>query len=222
MNHIRSDTTSATRFIIIRHGETVWNVQGIKQGHLDSPLTSIGVRQSEAIARRMSEEIFTHLYTSDLGRAHETAKIIAARTGHKILLDPNLRERNFGIFQGLTDKQVSERHSLEHARHEADKVDYVIPEGESLRHHHTRSILCLEELAARHAGQSIAVVTHGGVIDSWFRFVFDIPLNHPRKAKLWNAGLNVIARETDGSWRLHTWGDQSHMQYVRALDDTWW
>jgi len=219
MSQIRSRSIGATRFIVIRHGETLWNAQGIKQGRLDSPLTTIGIKQSEAIARRLAEESFTHLYTSDLGRAHETAKVVATRTGHEILLDPNLRERNFGIFQGLTDGQLKERHPREYDCHQADKVDYVIPEGESLSQHHARSIACLKDLSTRHAGQSIAVVTHGGVIDSWFRFVFDIPLDAARKAKLWNAGLNIIARETDGSWRLHTWGDQSHIKLIRALDD---
>ncbi|MBA3322742.1 MAG: histidine phosphatase family protein [Pyrinomonadaceae bacterium] len=220
MNLKRGDTTKATKLLIVRHGETVWNKSGRKQGHCDSPLTATGIRQSEAIALRLSEEIFTHLYSSDLDRAHQTAKLIAARTGHEILLDFNLRERNFGIFQGLTDDQIREQHPLEYDCYQASAVDYVIPEGESLRQLYARSIVCLQNLSTRHAGQSIAVVTHGGVIDSWFRFVFDIPLDAPRKAKLWNAGLNCIAREADGEWRLHTWGDQSHIRFTHALDDT--
>nr|MBA2647772.1 histidine phosphatase family protein [Pyrinomonadaceae bacterium] len=107
----------------------------------------------------------------------------------------------------------------EHQAHLDDKESYVIPEGESLQQFFARAVACLEDLSVSHDGQQIAVVTHGGVIDAWFRFVLDIPLHAPRKAKLWNVGLNSIAREDDGEWRLHTWGERSHIQFIDALDD---
>jgi len=210
---------SLTKFFVIRHGETIWNTQGIKQGHLDSPLNSVGVRQAQAIAVRLAEEPFAHLYSSDLGRAYGTAQLIAAQTGHEIITDARLRERNFGIFQGSTDAEVKAEYPLEHRSHLDDKERYVIPEGESLQQFFARAVACLEDLSVRHNGQDIAVVTHGGVIDAWFRFVLDIPLHAPRKAKLWNVGLNCIAREDDGEWRLHTWGDRSHVRFINTLDD---
>lgn len=207
---------SSTELIIIRHGETVWNVEGRKHGQLDSPLTALGVLQSKALAERLTEESFAALYSSDLGRAAATARYISERTAHEIVFDQRLRERNFGVFQGLTDTQVKAQHSLEHDAHDADKINYVIPGGESLIQYSARVVACLEDLAARHAGQSIAVVTHGGVTDSWFRYIFDIPLDATRKAKLWNAGVSHIVRNSETGWMLHVWGDVNHLKFLSS------
>ena len=137
---------SSTKLIIIRHGETVWNVEGKKQGQFDSPLTSLGIKQAEALAKRLVGESFTKLYASDLGRALETARLIAAQTNREVVLDKGLRERNFGIFQGLTDAQIKNKYSAEYHSHLADTVNYVIPEGESLRQFYKRGTFCLENL----------------------------------------------------------------------------
>jgi len=210
---------SSTKLIIIRHGETLWNVEGKKQGQLDSPLTALGIKQAKALAQRLTEESFTALYASDLGRAYKTAEYIAARTNHKISPERELRERNFGIFQGLTNKQIKNKYSAEYHSHLTDTVNYVIPEGESLRQFYERNTACLENLTARHAGEIIAVVTHGGIIDGWFRYIFDLPLETVRRAKLWNASINCIVHEDTGGWTLHTWGDVSHVKSLRHLDD---
>ena len=210
---------SSTKLIIIRHGETVWNVEGKKQGQFDSPLTSLGIKQAEALAKRLVGESFTKLYASDLGRALETARLIAAQTNHEVILDKGLRERNFGIFQGLTDAQIKNKYSAEHHSHLADTVNYVIPEGESLRQFYERGTFCLENLTVRHAGETVAIVTHGGIIDGWFRFIFDLPLGTARRAKLWNASINCIVHEGAGGWTLHTWGDVNHIKSLRHLDD---
>ncbi len=210
---------SSTKLIIIRHGETLWNVEGKKQGQLDSPLTALGIKQAKALAQRLTEESFTVLYASDLGRAYKTAEYIAARTNHKISPERELRERNFGIFQGLTNKQIKNKYSAEYHSHLTDTVNYVIPEGESLRQFYERNTACLENLTARHAGEIIAVVTHGGIIDGWFRYIFDLPLETVRRAKLWNASINCIVHEEAGGWTLHTWGDVNHVKSLRHLDD---
>jgi len=210
---------NSTKLIIIRHGETLWNIEGKKQGQLDSPLTSLGIKQAEALSQRIAQESFTSLYASDLGRASETAEYIAARTNHEVFLERGLRERNFGIFQGLTHEQIKKRYSAEYNSHQANKVDYIIPNGESLRQFYARVTLCLENLTARHAGQTIAIVTHGGVIDGWFRFIFDLSLETPRRAKLWNASINCIVHEYAVGWTLHTWGDVNHVKSLRHLDD---
>ncbi len=210
---------SSTKLIIIRHGETLWNVEGKKQGQLDSPLTALGIKQAKALAQRLTEESFTALYASDLGRAYKTAEYIAARTNHKISPERELRERNFGIFQGLTNKQIKNKYSAEYHSHLTDTVNYVIPEGESLRQFYERNTACLENLTARHAGEIIAVVTHGGIIDGWFRYIFDLPLETVRRAKLWNASINCIVHEEAGGWTLHTWGDVNHVKSLRHLDD---
>jgi probable phosphoglycerate mutase len=210
---------SSTKLIIIRHGETLWNVEGKKQGQLNSPLTPLGIKQAKALAQRLTEEPFTTLYSSDLGRAYKTAQYIATRTNHKIFSDQRLRERNFGIFQGLTDKQIENEYPVEYNSYLTNRVDYVIPDGESLRQFYVRVTVFLENLTARYDGQIITIVTHGGVIDGWFRYIFDLPLETPRQAKLWNASINCVVREAAAGWMLHTWGDVNHVKSLRHLDD---
>src|ERR1700730_9268316 len=113
--------------IIVRHGQTEWNLKGVRQGHLDSPLTDRGVAQAKALGERLAREKFTALYSSDLGRAVQTAQMIAAVTGHVIITDERLRERHLGIFQGLSGDEIRERFPEEHRLHRTVGPIYVIP-----------------------------------------------------------------------------------------------
>jgi probable phosphoglycerate mutase len=199
-----------TQLIIVRHGETEWNIRGIRQGHLDSVLTEKGVGQAKALAQRLARENFTALYCSDLGRAVQTAKEIAALTGHEIETDPRLRERHLGIFQGLSGEEIKAKHPEEYKLHRTLGPNYVIPGGESVRQQVERNVSFLNELAARHQGEQVVVVTHGGVVSGFFRHTLSIPLEAPRRFEFVNAGLNVFVNE-EGDWFLLTWGDVSHL-----------
>ncbi|MGH7824835.1 MAG: histidine phosphatase family protein [Candidatus Binatia bacterium] len=198
-----------TQLIIIRHGQTQWNIAGIRQGHLDSPLTDRGVAQAKALARRLAHESFSALYSSDLGRAVGTAKMISATTGHEIVTDARLRERHLGVFQGLSGEEIKEKHPEEYRLHRSIGPDYVIPSGESVRQQVKRNVDCLTETAKKHSGETIVVVTHGGVLSGFFRHTLSIPLGAPRRFEFVNAGLNVFTYA--GDWLLQTWGDISHL-----------
>jgi 2,3-bisphosphoglycerate-dependent phosphoglycerate mutase len=206
-----------TRFIIVRHGQTQWNHRGIRQGHLDSDLTARGIAQAKALGIRLAREHFTTLYSSDLGRAVHTARIIAASTGHEIVTDARLRERHLGIFQGLDGDQIRAKYPEEHRLHRTVGPDYVIPEGESVRQQVARNVAYLTQIAPKHLGETIVVVTHGGVLSGLFRHTFSIPFDAPRRFEFTNAGLNVFNYEK-GNWFLQTWGDTSHLCEVGTLD----
>lgn len=206
-----------TQFIIVRHGQTQWNHRGIRQGHLDSDLTARGIAQAKALGIRLAREHFTTLYSSDLGRAVHTARIIAASTGHEIVTDARLRERHLGIFQGLDGDQIRAKYPEEHRLHRTVGPDYVIPEGESVRQQVARNVAYLTGIATTHVGQSIVVVTHGGVLSGLFRYTFSIPFDAPRRFEFTNAGLNVFNYQ-QGNWFLQTWGDTSHLCEVGTLD----
>jgi 2,3-bisphosphoglycerate-dependent phosphoglycerate mutase len=206
-----------TRFIIVRHGQTQWNHRGIRQGHLDSDLTARGIAQAKALGIRLAREHFTTLYSSDLGRAVHTARIIAASTGHEIVTDARLRERHLGIFQGLDGDQIRAKYPEEHRLHRTVGPDYVIPEGESVRQQVARNVAYLTQIAPKHLGETIVVVTHGGVLSGLFRHTFSIPFDAPRRFEFTNAGLNVFNYE-EGNWFLQTWGDTSHLCEVGTLD----
>jgi len=199
-----------TQVILVRHGETEWNIARIRQGHLDSRLTEKGIAQAKALAQRLAREKFMALYSSDLGRAVQTAMAIAELTGHEIVTDPRLRERHLGIFQGLDGEEIIAKYPEERRQFRTMGPDYVIPSGESMRQQVKRNVAYLDELAAKHRGEQIVVVTHGGVVSGFFRHTLEIPLEAPRRFEFVNAGLNVFAREEE-TWLLLTWGDVSHL-----------
>lgn len=199
-----------TKIIIVRHGQTEWNIRGIRQGHLDSPLTERGLAQAKALGQRLGRENFTTLYSSDLGRAVQTAQEVANVTGHEIIRDARLRERHLGIFQGLNAEEINRKYPDERRALRTSGPGYVIPGGESMVQQVERNVSFLDGLAQRHQGETIVVVTHGGVVSGFFRHTLAIPLEAPRRFEFVNAGLNVFAREDD-AWMLLTWGDISHL-----------
>jgi probable phosphoglycerate mutase len=199
-----------TQIIIVRHGQTQWNLKLVRQGHLDSPLTDRGIAQAQALAQRLAQEKFTALYSSDLGRAVQTAQIIAHATGHVVITDERLRERHLGIFQGLSGDEIRNRFPEEYRFHRTVGPTYVIPGGESVEQQVVRNMAYLNELGEKHIRETIVVVTHGGVLSGLFRHTFSIPYNAPRRFDFTNAGLNVFAYE-QGNWFLQTWGDVSHL-----------
>src|SRR5471032_476308 len=205
-----------TYLLAIRHGETEWNSQGRFQGHLDSILNREGMAQAEALGERLAAERFDLLLSSDLGRALQTASAIAMRTGHDIVVEPRLRERRMGIFQGLTPAEVQARYPDEYARFSTRDPDYVIPEGESMRQLLERSVACFTELATSHAGLTLAAVTHGGVLAMFYRHARAMPLDAPRDFALHNTGVNRF-RHRLGAWQLQCWGEIGHLDL--ASDD---
>ena len=172
---------SRTQLIIVRHGQTQWNLKLIRQGHLDSPLTEKGIAQAKALGERLMRETFTALYSSDLGRALQTAQMIAAATGHGIVTDPRLRERHLGIFQGLNGDELREKYPEEYRLHRTAGPSYVIPGGESVQQQVARNVDYLIEIAEKHHGETIVVVTHGGVLSGFFRHALSIPLEAQRR-----------------------------------------
>ena len=214
--------TKTTELIIIRHGETLWNLENRWQGHQDSDLSPLGLQQVEAVAQRMASVSFDALYSSDLPRAYRMAEAIAATSGcgrgRSVAIEPMLRERKLGAFEGLTSEEIRQQHPAAYEGFAARDPAFVIPDGESLIAKHARAVDVFERIARQHAGQRVVLVTHGGILDSAFRLAVDLPLTVPRRWGLYNASLNVMTHNFDG-WRLDSWGDVSHLQRTGTLDD---
>ena len=209
-------TKRTTRFIVVRHGETEWNVAGRVQGHEDSPLTARGLAQAEAIADRLARERFDALVASDLGRAHRTAAAIGARCGLEVRPDPRLRERSFGEGEGLGYDEIDRRWPDVFTRAGPTDPDLAIPGGESRRQFHERGRAAFSALAREHAGQRVAVVSHGGVVAALYRIVHDIPVAHAHRIAISNASYNAVvydhAAALDGNaWALEAWDDTAHL-----------
>jgi probable phosphoglycerate mutase len=196
---------SKTRFIVVRHGETHWNVATRIQGQRDSDLTPAGLAQADAIGARLARERFDAIVASDLGRAWATAQRIAAHCGLPVEPDTRLRERSFGQGEGLTYAEVDQRWPGVFSRAANTDPDATIPDGETRRQFHERVRAAFESLARTHAGRRVAVVTHGGVLAVLYRIVHDIPLAHAHKVAISNASYNAVVYDPAaglGAWSL--------------------
>jgi len=210
--------TTAARLVLVRHGETVWNLEGRLQGYLDSDLSPRGVAQAAALARRFKDFRLAALYSSDLGRAMETARMIATACRLEVVPDPRLRERNLGLFEGLTKAEIQERHPEVWSRYVSQGPDFIIPNGESARQRFERSIAALREIAERHQEQCVGVVAHGGTLNTAFRACTGMSLDAPKSFSLLNASINVVEYRA-GTWEIVTWGDTAHLGGDGGLDD---
>ncbi len=135
-----------TTLLLVRHGETDWNAEGRLQGHTDRPLSEFGRHQARQLADELAGEELDAIYASDLARARETAEILGERLGLATVLDPDLREKDWGTWEGLTAV-------------DRDRVEFV---GESREAHQERILRALRRIAERHPGGRVLVVTHGG------------------------------------------------------------
>ncbi|MEJ2038895.1 MAG: histidine phosphatase family protein [Desulfosarcinaceae bacterium] len=212
-----TQTDSTTTLILIRHGETQWNIQRRFQGHGDSALTLKGREQAAALGRRMQNLQFDEIFASDLGRAVETASLIAGSTGHAVQYDQRLRERNYGVLEGLTLADVTARYPEILNRLSLNDPDCIIPEGESYRQHYKRNIAFVEEMISAKPGATLALVIHGGVLDCLFRYVTGLGLDRPRCFTTINASLSVFKHGVfygTRRWVIETWGDISHLEGI--------
>ena len=213
-----------TEIWVVRHGETPWNTVRRVQGWEDIELNENGVNQAHALGRHLAANTqptqpIHAIYTSDLKRAHQTATIIAASIGLNPLVDAGIRERNFGVLQGLIFHTMHE-HQPEAARIWASRdPDALLPEGETLGTFQKRVIQAVNRMAAQHIGQRIMVVSHGGAMDIIWRHASQVSLQAERQAPLLNTSLNRIS-VTPSGWKIIDWGDIGHLGQVSQDDVT--
>jgi len=207
-----------TKIVLVRHGETKWNVERRIQGQGDSPLTEAGIEQARAIGKRLARERFDRLVASDLGRAMQTAREIGVLTRHEPTPDARFRERHFGAGEGLTYAQIDERFPGAFSRVREVDPDFRIPGGESRREFHERVVRGLEALAHEHRGQSLVVVTHGGVLATLYRHVHGIELSVPHAIPILNASYNALTHDGE-AFRIAAWADIDHLPGGSAFEE---
>ncbi|XP_071727862.1 phosphoglycerate mutase-like protein 4 [Rutidosis leptorrhynchoides] len=208
-----------TEIIVVRHGQTVWNAAKRIQGHLDIDLNDVGKQQAVAVAERLAKEFkISAMYSSDLKRALETAETIANSCGGlQVIQDPNLRERHFGVLQGVL---YSEAHAINRKAYEALRShgrDVEIPGGgESLNQLYKRCTDSLQTIATKHRGERVVVVTHSGVIRAFHWRVSNEKSD--RAEKIVNVSVNVLHLSDSDEWAIKSWGDVSHLNGAGYLD----
>jgi probable phosphoglycerate mutase len=212
----------STEVLFIRHGETDWNRIKRIQGHIDIPLAETGIVQARRLAQRVLREVrdgarLDAIYSSDLQRAQQTAAPAAEALGLTVRLDPGLRERAYGVFQGHDSTEIAARFPDEYAVWQTRDPGFVPPGGESTRVFYHRILHAVDAIVAAHPGGRIACVTHGGVLDCIYRRAHGLPLDAPRSYALLNTSVNRVQFADDGRVQVLAWADVAHLD--GAADD---
>jgi probable phosphoglycerate mutase len=210
-----------TKILLIRHGETAWNAVRRLQGHIDIPLNAEGERQAAALARALAGEGVDLIVSSDLQRARQTAQAVAVQYDHATVhTDPALRERGYGVFEGMLYTEVALQYPEDFALWQARDIDAVMPAGdrvaESFRQFYARATGAIARWAVEHPGKTIAIVAHGGVLECAYREAVGMQLDSPRDFQVKNASINRF-HFADGKLQLDSWGEVGHLAV--ALDD---
>jgi probable phosphoglycerate mutase len=211
-----------TTILLIRHGETAWNAVRRLQGHIDIPLNEEGERQAGALAQALASERIDAIVSSDLQRAMQTAQAVAGHAnGAALQVDAQLRERCYGVFEGMLYADIERQYPADYALWQARDVDAVMPPGErvaeSFRQFYQRSVDGISRWAERHPGQTIAIVAHGGVLECAYRAAVGMSLDSPRDFQVKNASINRFTYG-DGKLSLDSWGEVDHLS-LAAMDD---
>ena len=204
-----------TEIWLVRHGETPWNAERRVQGWEDIDLNETGVEQARALGRYIKKltqagQRLDAVYTSDLKRAHATAQTVAREVGLPLNIHKGVRERHFGVLQGLVYDEMDARAPEAAAIWRARDPNAELPGGESLGFFYARVVEAINEIAARHVGQCVMVVSHGGAMDIVWRHANQVSLQAPRQAPLLNASLNRLNVSPEG-WSVIRWGDVDHL-----------
>ena len=170
-----------TTLLLARHGETDWNRELRIQGSSDIELNELGRQQAQFLAQELTDVDVDAIYSSDLSRARATAAAVAATHGLDVTLDPRLRERSFGSWEGLTREDVSG--FPPGARHDGESDDEV----------RARVLAAVEEIAARHPGEQVLIVSHGGALNTLWHHALGV------RVERWaNCAVYKLAVRDDG------------------------
>ncbi len=203
----------AVRISAIRHGETDWNAASRVQGHTDIALNARGLAQAARLAQALGGDAPQAIYCSDLRRAQQTAQAIADATGAPLHTAQALRERCFGGFEGQSFQELNERFPEDAKQWRRRVPDWAPPGGgESLLAFRARILAAVEQCAATHLGQHIAIVTHGGALDVLYRAATGLGLQDARTWQLANAAINRLLWTPDRGLTLVGWADNAHLQ----------
>lgn len=181
-----------TRIYLVRHGQTLWNNASRYQGHTDIELSDTGRKQANALAKRLAKEEINAIYSSDLKRALETAIILAAPHNLPVQTLQELREINFGVWEGLTFEEIRAKYQELADRWHKLPATVRIPGGETFEEVKERAYRIILKLAQKHNPGTIVVVTHGGTIRAIICALLGIDLNHAFRIRQDNGSLNII------------------------------
>ncbi len=199
-----------TVWMLVRHGETDWNKEHRIQGHADAPLNATGIEQARRLASRLTGTRIDAIYASDVSRTRKTAEVIVEGRGIDVRELSDLRERNYGRWEGVTQEewQTTDPEGFAHWKRSPDT--YTPPGGESLEDVLARASRAAGHIKQRHLNDdSIVVVGHGASLLVLAVHLLDLPLTYRNNFTLGNTSLSVLDVGTEHTV-IHLWNDTSH------------
>ena len=201
-----------TEIIIIRHGETEWNKIGRFQGHSDVPLSAEGRAQAAMLGENLAVDHVDMIYASDLTRAMETAAPLAQRFGLEVISDPQLRELNFGAWEGRNFNDVNAENPNAMKNFYTDPEQADIPESEPFPEFQRRIAGRVREIVAQERGKRIVIVSHGASIRILLADLLSMPIRSIWHLSQLNTAVNKIRFEDDGFAVVTLMNDTSHLR----------
>lgn len=201
-----------TNLILIRHGQTEWNLFKRYCGDIDIGLNAKGKRQAKLLYKRLREEKFDSVYCSTKKRAIQTAKIIFPN--YKINKIPTLREMHFGVLEGLTHKEILESYSEIYKKWLENPFYALIPYAEGLNSFKKRVVLAFKKIISKNNGKTTAVVCHGGTISIFLTYVFG---NKAFWKYLVSSASISLLRIRGAKIRLIIFNDTQHLGETRKV-----
>lgn len=198
------------RLLIVRHGETPWNVEGRLQGHADIDISEKGRQQAREVAKRLAETPIDVAYSSDLARARHTAEIVLDQRGVPLHSTEGLRERFYGVFEGLTVAERQAQYPNEFAASLIKNLEFAAPGGESARGTLERMARVMGEIKERHLNETVLIVGHGGSLRSAIIALMELPADATWRFVMGNCALTVIDTYWDNAV-LQLYNDTSHL-----------
>ncbi len=200
-----------TKIYLIRHGETVWNTEYRAQGSRDIKLSEEGIKQAELLSNRLKKHSIDHIFSSDLSRAFQTAKILGSKLGLPIETIPEFREMSFGEWEGLTMAEIENTFSDHYRIWRSKPHEATIPKGEMLLEVQKRGLLALNLLTENYKNQTIAIVSHGTIIKAILLGLLDIDLSYFYNIKQDNTCINIVEFKPHGVI-IKTLNDTGHLE----------
>lgn len=204
------------KLYLVRHGQTYWNANGMLQGHCNSNLTEEGIRQAKLLSERLKDVKFEVIYSSDLGRAIETAEILKGERIQEIIVEKDLKELGFGKVQGVYKEEFEKAYPVQYKNlwnfpHNYDPSEFG---GETFEEVEKRAAGIIEDIIEKHSEGNVLVVSHGLCLKLIFKFIWDHSLE-----QFWsdptpkNTSLSIVSIEK-GKMEIELFGDISHLDRV--------
>lgn len=200
-----------TEIFLVRHGETKWNADGRFQGCTDINLSEEGIIQAQFLKERFKEN-FNCIYTSPLKRARKTAEIISENTDMTPIIAKDIREINFGEWEGLTLNQIKSKYNDEFNLWRGDEINAALIGGDlSLKNAGTRSRNEILRIAEENMGKKIIIVAHGGIIKAGLIEIFDWKMTMYHRFFLGNTSVTKLSFDENFNSTLIYLNDTSHL-----------